>query len=51
MTEDMEFGEIREISFNNLNYAVAIKSSHKGDTLEKMKKLALEILKDIQVEK
>lgn len=48
--EEIEFGEIRELSFNNLNYAVSVKSSHKADTLEKLKKIALEILEEIKQE-
>ena len=45
---DIEFGDIREISFNNLNYAVSVKSSHSKDTLEKLKQIALEILEEIK---
>lgn len=46
-----EDGTIREISFNNLNHAVTIKSNHKEDTLEKLKKIAFEVLEKIQEER
>jgi len=38
----------RKISFNTLNYAVTVESNYKDDNLEKLKKIALCILKDIQ---
>ena len=40
--------DIREISFNSMNYAVTVKSNYKHDTLERLKKIGLEILKEIQ---
>ena len=39
---------IREISFNNLNNAVTVKSNCKKDTLDVLKKIAMEILKEIK---
>jgi len=46
--EDEEEEVCREVSFNSMNYAVTIKSNYKKDTLEKLKEIGLEILKDIQ---
>jgi len=39
---------IREISFNSLNYSVTVKSNCKEDNFDKLKKIALDVLKDIQ---
>lgn len=46
-----EDDSIREVSFSNLNYAVTVKSSYQGDTLEKLKKTAFDVLKVICNEK
>ena len=48
MKEEKEEEVCREVSFNSMNYAVTVKSNHKKDTLEKLKQIGLEILKNIQ---